>query len=144
MESFGRKFRTSLILDFIYRSKTMKSFSFFIIAVFSITAHALYSEETKTNQKKPAEQKKEIAKISESFGHLIGKNLESMGVELDIQAIVKGLKDSAAGKNSPMTENECIQALTSAQESAFHQMAEKNLSKAEDFLKKNANQKDIV
>lgn len=121
----------------------MKIFSFFIITIFALS-HGAYGSESKSQSKKHAEQKKEITKISESFGHLIGKNLESMGVELDIQAIVKGLKDSAAGKNSPMTETECIQALTSAQESAFIQMSEKNLAKAEDFLKKNESQKDVV
>ncbi len=122
----------------------MKSFSFIIAAVFCLTAHVAQAEESKVNTKKPAEQKKEIVKISEAFGHLIGKNLESIGLELDLQAVVKGLKDAAAGKTSPMTESECIQAISVAQEAAFTETAKKNLTQADEFLKKNTSQAGIV
>ena len=121
--------------------KTMKSFFLFITTTFCLVSGAAESTESKSNSK---EQKKEIIKISEAFGHLIGKNLESIGVELDIQAIVKGLKDSAAGKNSPMTESECIQAITVAQESIFTEMADKNKVQAEAFLEKNNTQDGII
>lgn len=87
---------------------------------------------------------KEISKISEAFGHLIGKNIESMGVQFDIQYVIKGLKDAAAGKNSPMTEMECIQAITAAQEFAFKEQSEVNLQKAEEFLHNNGNEKGTV
>ena len=121
-----------------------KYFSFFITATLLLSSGLAYSEETKVSSAKPASSKKEIAKISEAFGHLIAKNLESIGVPLDIQAVVKGLKDSAAGKNSPMTEVECIQAITSAQESVFAEIAKNNLIKAEEFLQKNQTQKEII
>jgi peptidylprolyl isomerase len=91
-----------------------------------------------------SDPKKEIAKISEAFGHLIGKNIESMGVQFDIQYVIKGLNDAAAGKTSPMTEMECIQAITAAQEYAFKEQSEGNLKKAEEFLKKNASLGAII
>jgi peptidylprolyl isomerase len=116
----------------------MKPFSFVVAALICFSTHALCSKEPK------GDQKKEITKVSEAFGHLIGKNLESIGLELDIQAIVKGLKDSAAGKTSPMTENECIQAISAAQESVFIEMSEKNLVQANDFLEKNKKIDGIV
>ncbi len=116
----------------------MKPFAFIITAVFCLSAHVAYCKESK------GAKKKEITKVSEAFGHLIGKNLESIGLELDIQSIVKGLKDSAAGKTSPMTENECIQAISAAQESVFVELSEKNLVQANDFLEKNKKQDGIV
>jgi len=86
----------------------------------------------------------EIAKVSEAFGHLIGKNMESIGVDLDIDLVVKGLQDAANGKDSPLSESECIEALASAQEKAFQKKAEENLAAAEAFLKKNASKKKVV
>lgn len=86
----------------------------------------------------------EIAKVSEAFGHLIGKNMETIGVDLDIELVVKGLQDAASGKDSPLSESECIEALASAQELAFQKKAEENLAAAEAFLKKNASDKKVV
>lgn len=80
----------------------------------------------------------EVAKISEAFGHLIGKNLQNIGMKFDVAQVIKGLQDSLEGKESPMSEMECIQALTSAQEKAFKEQAQDNLKKAESFLQDNA------
>ncbi|MBS0627347.1 MAG: FKBP-type peptidyl-prolyl cis-trans isomerase [Verrucomicrobia bacterium] len=88
--------------------------------------------------------KKDVAKLSEAFGHLIGKNITSMGLKFDMLYVIKGLQDAAAGKTSPMTEMECIQALTSAQESAFKEQSSTNLALAEEFLKKNINTEGMV
>lgn len=85
----------------------------------------------------------DVAKISEAFGHLIGKNLQNAGFQLDVAHLMKGLKDSAAGVESPMTEQECIQALTLIQEKWFKKQSETNLKEAIAFLEKNAQQKDI-
>lgn len=89
-------------------------------------------------------QQVDIKRVSESFGHLIGKNLESLGFDFDMMSIVKGIQDSVAGKISPMNENECIQAISVAQESAFQKQAEENLVKADIFLKDNAAHEGIV
>lgn len=86
----------------------------------------------------------EVAQLSEAFGHLIGKNMESLGVSLDMQQVVKGIRDAAEGKASPMTEEECIQALTMVQENLFKKQAAENLERAETFLCKNAQNKGIV
>ncbi len=85
-----------------------------------------------------------VSKISEAFGHLIGKNLDTLGVQLDIAQIIKGLEDAAAGKDSPMTEMECIQAIASVQESNFKQQAIDNLKKANEFLSVNSTKSGIV
>ena len=90
------------------------------------------------------ENKEDIAKISEAFGHLIAKNIDTLGVEIDLDCVVKGLQDAAKGKNSPMSETECIQAISAAQEATYQKQSIENLKKAEDFLKKNAQNKDVV
>lgn len=91
-----------------------------------------------------AEQKQEIDKISESFGHLIGKNMDTIGVEFDLEYVVKGLRDCFSGKNSPMSESECIEAIAKAQELAFKAAAQENLKRAETFLKNNAKEKNVI
>jgi peptidylprolyl isomerase len=85
----------------------------------------------------------DIAKVSEAFGHLVGKNLQHIGVKFDIAQVIKGLQDASEGKESPMTEVECIQALTAVQEKAFKDQAKENLAKAEEFLQSNAKAKGV-
>jgi len=91
-----------------------------------------------------SENQKEVGKVSEAFGHLIGKNIDTIGIDFDMELVMKGLRDASMGKTSPMTEEECIGAISSAQESAFKHKAEANLKNAEEFLKGNAKQKNIV
>jgi peptidylprolyl isomerase len=90
------------------------------------------------------QKREEILKLSEAFGFLMGKNIDSMGVKFDIDSFVKGLQDAAAGKAYPMTELECIEAITAAQEAAFKEKAELNLSAANIFLKENSLKEGIV
>ena len=85
----------------------------------------------------------EVATISEAFGHLIGRSLNSPGFNFNLDSIIKGLRDSAAGKESPMTEEEYDEVISLIQENAFHQLAETNLLEAETFLKTNALLEDV-
>lgn len=105
-------------------------------------------EEKVANKKSESEAKTtsplDIPKVSEAFGHLIGKNLESLGFEFDMNKVIKGIQDSVAGLESPMSESECVQAISQDQEKKFKQLSEENLSKAESFLKENAKQEEVV
>lgn len=100
----------------------------------------------KANEKQPsAEQKQvDIAKVSEAFGHLIGKNIETTGVKFDIAQVIKGLQDASKGVESPLSEAECIQAITAVQEQLFKEQAESNLKKAQEFLSTNLKDKNVV
>ena len=60
-------------------------------------------------------EKIDIKKLSEAIGHIIGKNLDDFGVELDLKKMIKGIKKGALNKSSPMTEDECIQTLAKLQ-----------------------------
>ncbi len=86
----------------------------------------------------------DVSKISEAIGHLLGKQLDSIGFKFDIAQVIKGLQDASIGKDSPMTETECVQALAAIQEAAFKQQAVENMKKADEFLAKNASSAGIV
>lgn len=85
-----------------------------------------------------------IEQISEAMGHLIGKNLQSIGLPFDLQAVVKGMQDAAEGKSAPIEEETCIQAIALLQEDQLNQAADENLQKASAFLRENRSQKGIV
>jgi|GEM_PF-1588050 len=77
------------------------------------------------------------AKLSEALGHMIGKNLQSLNVPIDMEAIAKGLQDEAAGVESPMTDEACVKSLLKLQE-------EKELEEAVAFLNANGKRDGIV
>src|SRR5438874_9948299 len=61
---------------------------------------------------KKAEESKEgmghedILKVSEAFGHFIGRNLNAPGIHLDLESIIKGMREGAAGQPAPMSDKE--------------------------------------
>ncbi len=122
----------------------MRCHSLICCLFFSLATASLYAEDPKPQQEQPVSQEGQIFKISEAFGHLIGKNIETMGIQFDIAHVIKGLQDAAAGKDSPMTEAECVQAITSAQEIAFKAQSADNLKKADAFLAQNAKAAGVV
>ncbi len=85
-----------------------------------------------------------ISKLSESYGHLIYKSLESPVVKLDFNSVIKGLNEAKNGKSSPMNEQEYEEAVGLIQEYAFQDMAQNNLKEAEDFLKKNSKEAGVI
>lgn len=89
----------------------------------------------------PPEQ---VEKLSEAFGFLIAKNMSSLGVDLDMQQVVKGIQEASEGKESPMSEEECIQAIAEVQENLYQKQAKENLQRAETFLCANAQNKGII
>lgn len=117
-------------------------FHYAIATLLAVTPLAAAEEPAKQPQQEASAP--DIAKISEAFGHLIGKNIDTLGVKFEIEYVIKGLQDSVKGKSSPLSEVECVQAISAAQENLFKQQASDNLKKAEDFLQKNGKQKDIV
>lgn len=90
------------------------------------------------------EKNEELAKISEAMGHLIGKNLQALGLPLDIDALVKGMQESSHGKKSPLSEEECMEAISNLQEKSLAQSASKNLQEAERFLSENKAKEGMV
>ncbi|QVL55582.1 MAG: FKBP-type peptidyl-prolyl cis-trans isomerase [Simkaniaceae bacterium] len=124
-----------------------KFFSIIAIA-FSFLATVAYaggaSQNNTLEESKKEDGKIDVQKVSEAFGHLIGKNLDSLGFEFNMEQVIKGMEDSVAGKSSPMNETECVQAISLVQEESFQKMAAGNLKEADTFMINNARNAGVV
>lgn len=85
----------------------------------------------------------DVKAISEAFGHFIGRNLKNSGINFDIDALVKGLRDGVAGKAAPMSDQDYEVKMTQLQEKALKQLSEKNLASANDYLAKNKSESGV-
>jgi len=114
----------------------------FIYALFLLFgSNTLVAEDTSVA---PELSPQEVSKLSEAFGHFIGKNLSSPGVQFDLDSVIKGLRDQAAGKPSPLGDQEYEQMMGRLQAQAYLKIAEDNLTQANDYIKKNANDSRVV
>lgn len=104
----------------------------------------LAEEQAKNQAQKPEADDVNISLLSEAFGHFIGRNLKSPGVTFDIDAVIKGLKNGAAGQPAPMNDQEYEMAMAKLQEKAFAALSEQNLTNAKEFLEKNAKEPGVV
>ena len=86
----------------------------------------------------------DINKVSQALGNFIGRNLNSPGIHFDLENIIKGIREGAAGKPSPMDEKEYEQAMSQLQQQAMTAVASKNLDAADKFLKDNAHAKGVI
>lgn len=86
----------------------------------------------------------DINKVSEALGNFIGRNLNSPGIHFDLESIIKGIRAGAAGKPSPMSDQEYEKTMGQLQQQAFAAVTEKNLDAANTFMKDNAKAKDVV
>lgn len=85
----------------------------------------LASEDTNSTNDKTANI--DIKIVSEALGNFIGKNLKTPGLNFDVESLVKGIKDGAAGKPSPMNEKDYEQAMLQLQQKALETVSAKNL-----------------
>ena len=85
-------------------------------------------------------------KFSYGLGMSLGNNLKRSGVDpaqVDMELIVKGMKDASAGKTL-LTDTEARDAIMAFQTEARTQLAGKNKKAAEEFLAANATKAGIV
>lgn len=109
-----------------------------------LTLNAGYAEETKVVESKPsATEEVDIKKVSEAFGHFIGKNLKMSGLNFDVDSFIQGIRNGQTDKPSPLTEQEYEKQMMLLQERAFKKLSDDNLKAAEDFLKKNVKEKGV-
>lgn len=86
----------------------------------------------------------DLLKVSEAFGHFIGRNLNSPGVKFDLESIIKGMREGAAGKPAPMSDKEYEEMMAMLQDRAFKALSETNLTAAKDFLAKNTKAEGVI
>jgi FKBP-type peptidyl-prolyl cis-trans isomerase len=110
------------------------------------TAKAETKIEAKTEAKIDTKEENPVdaKKLSIAVGHLISKTINDIGVAFDIDLIIKGLKDASMGIASPLSENECISAISQEQKKSFEALAAKNLEEAEKFLAQESQKQDVT
>lgn len=96
-----------------------------------------------TDLSKPASEKEDMVKLSEAFGHFIGRNLHTPGMDFDLEAIIKGMRDGATGKPAPMSDQEYEALLGKMQEKAFKELSETNLKNANTFILENKSKPNV-
>lgn len=130
------------------RLLTLTSLGLFLGCVTLVSAEADLSEKpsfsTATTQDDQQNKPLDMKKLSEAFGNFIGRNLQSPGLSFDVDAIVKGIREGAAGKPSPLTEKEYEEMMAAVQEKAFKEMSANNLKAANDFMEKNKDDAAII
>jgi peptidylprolyl isomerase len=88
--------------------------------------------------------REEILKLSEAFGHFIGRNLNNPGIDFDLDSIIRGMRSGVAGDAAPMSDQDYEKMMAKLQENAYRQLSEDNLKAANAFLEKNKNAEGIV
>ena len=87
------------------------------------------------------------AKIGYSLGAQIGKSLKSRGLEIDVEAFIKGLKDAVADVPLALTEDEMRQAQRDFQKNAMAKQQEQMKKQGEEqeaYLKENSAKAGVV
>ncbi len=89
---------------------------------------------------KPAKLDNDLQKGSYAVGQTIGGNIKSQPLQLDLPALVAGLKDAVEGKTSKLKPEEIKDAMMKLQQQAMGKMSEageKNKKEGEAFLAAN-------
>jgi len=116
----------------------------FSIALALLAAPFAFSEEAPAEMAQPAPIEIDTTKLSETLGHLMCKNLENFKDKIDFNQVIAGIKNAMEGAESPMTEQEFLQAMSQIQEEKFHAEEQKNLNDAEDFLSEKAKEDGMI
>lgn len=103
----------------------------------SLTCGLFAADQATMNAPAATTQEIDMKKVSEAFGNFIGRNLNTSGVQFDLENVIKGIREGAAGKPSPLNDQEYEAMMLKVQEKAFSKLSEENLTKANDYLKKN-------
>lgn len=118
----------------------------FALSMISISLFAKpKADKVKAAEKIELEKKHEVdaKNLSIAFGHLISKTINDIGVSFDLDLVIQGLKDASNGISSPLSESECMSAISQEQKKTFDALAAKNLKEAEEFLSKEAKETNI-
>ena len=92
-----------------------------------------------------------VDKISYSIGIDLGKNIQKQGIEINAQALAKGIEDGMGKGPLLMTEDEMKQVLAQFQKelmakraAAFDKLAADNKAKGEAFLAQNKSKSGVI
>lgn len=93
----------------------------------------------------------EKGKLSYAVGWDIGQDIQKRGAEFDVESIITAIRDSAAGSDPKISEEEMVAMLTALQQKvrqeqqeAFVALSEENKAQSESFLNENRTKTGIV
>ena len=99
----------------------------------------------------PTELKTEKDKVNYGIGVSVGKNFKQQGVEVDVNMVVKGMKDELSGKKLLLSEDELRKTMTAyQQELRQKQMQERKVAaldkkkEGDAFLAENKKKEGVV
>lgn len=132
--------------------RSFKNLSIYTLAVLTLVGCGSSPAEKLTHEDSNTRRQAENAntssldlnKVSQALGNFIGRNLNSPGIHFDLENVIKGIREGAAGKPSPMDEKEYEQAMGQLQQQAMAAIASKNLEAADKYLKDNAHARGVV
>ncbi len=93
----------------------------------------------------------EKGKLSYAVGWDIGEDIKRRGAEFDVESIITAIRDSAAGRQAQVPNEEMTTLLTALQQKvrqeqaeAFRKLSEENQAKSTEFLAANASKAGVV
>lgn len=86
----------------------------------------------------------DMKKVSEAFGHFIGKHLKSPGMDFDIDGVIKGVRDGASGKPAPMSDKDYEKMMLLVQKNAIEKTSKENLKAADEYIQKNSKTSGMI
>jgi FKBP-type peptidyl-prolyl cis-trans isomerase len=107
----------------------------FIAATITVHAKAIREEVSLDDEK---------AKISYAFGMAVGNDLKQAGLELDYASFTEGLKSAMEQESSLMDQDEALEIMQTAFESAMLKQSAELRAKEENFLTENAMKEDVT
>lgn len=117
----------------------------------AILGVALLASQCAQESKEPTELKNEKDKVSYGVGVSMGKNFKQQMMDIDVNLVVKGLKDELGGKKLLLSDDEIRKTMTQyQQELRRKQMQEKSMAAMENkkegdaFLEANKKKEGVV
>ena len=99
----------------------------------------------------PTDLKTEQDKVNYGIGVSIGKNFKAQGMEVDVNLVMKGLKDELAGKKILLSDDELRKTMTAYQQDLRQKQMQKRKVAAQDkkkegdaFLAENKKKEGVV
>lgn len=121
-----------------------KTYLHLALSALLVTGGSVFAQ-TPSGEKTDSESAEvDIKKLSEAFGHFIGKNLKSSGLNFDVPSLIQGIQNGSEGKPSPLSEKEYEKGMLQLQEKAIKKLTEDNLKAANAYLEENKSKPNVV
>lgn len=110
-----------------------------MLLAFAASLFILSATEAPPTKKEPS-----LEQVSHAFGYYIAKNLIHPDLSpLDVEAVIRGIRDRSNGKEIELCEEEYEKALSRLHDSAYQRLMDKNAKEAADQLKVQSVKADI-